>query len=166
MANTLQPDKHQERELMEHKVISQQLLIENELLSHLESALRNILQWTSNRQDLDRKLSSLRFMTQAFQRHLERLMTLEEHNGYMEVVTESRPTFSSQVEALRSEHDEFRQALRRISARLDLLAPDDPLPISQLSQELSEVLARVDAHSQKEVDLLQESLLREDGGQD
>lgn len=151
---------------MDHKAISQQMMIEYELLAHLESALRNILQWTSHRQDLPRKLSSLRFMTQAFQRHLERLMTLEEHDGYMEVVTESRPTLSPKVEALRAEHDTFRTALRRISARLERLTPEDPLPIGKLSDDLGSLLSQVEEHGRKEVDLLQVSLVQEDGGHD
>jgi hemerythrin-like domain-containing protein len=151
---------------MEHKAISQQLLIEYELLSHLESALRTILQWTSHRQDLPRKLSSLRFMTQSFERHLERLMTLEEHDGYMEVVTESRPSLSPQVDALRAEHDVLRRALRRVGLQLERLTPDDSAPIDQVSAELVSLLERVDEHSQREVDLLQESLLQEEGGAD
>lgn len=151
---------------MDHKAISQQMLIEYELLAHLESALRNLLQWASHGQDLPRKLSSLRFMTQAFQRHLERLMTLEEHDGYMEVVTESRPTFSPKVEALRAEHDTFRRDLRRVTARLDRLTPEDPQPIGQVSDELGSLLSRVEVHGRKEVDLLQESLVQEDGGHD
>jgi hemerythrin-like domain-containing protein len=151
---------------MDHKAISQQMMIEYELLAHLESALRNILQWTSHRHDLPRKLSSLRFMTQAFQRHLERLMTLEEHDGYMEVVTESRPTLSPKVEALRAEHDVFRTELRRVSARLERLTPDDPLPIGKLSDELGSLLTRVEEHGRKEIDLLQMSLVQEDGGHD
>ncbi len=151
---------------MDHQAISQQMLIEYDLLAHLQSALRNILQWASHGQDLPRKLSSLRFMTQAFQRHLERLMTLEEHDGYMEVVKESRPTFSPQVDALRAEHDSFRRELRRVTARLERLTPEEPQPISQVSTELESLLSRVEVHGRKEVDLLQESLVQEDGGHD
>jgi hemerythrin-like domain-containing protein len=151
---------------MDHQAISQQLLIEYELLTHLESALRNILQWTSRGQDLSRKLSSLRFMSQAFERHLERLMTLEEHDGYMEVVVESRPTLSPQVDALRQDHDAFRRALRKIDARMERLSADDAAAISQVCDDLATLLQRVDEHSAKEVDLLQELLIQEEGGQD
>ena len=81
--------ERQENRTMEHKVISQQLLIEYELLSHLES--RHCVTSCSGLRigrTYRASLSSLRFMTQAFQRRLKRSMTLEEHDGYMEVVTE------------------------------------------------------------------------------
>jgi hemerythrin-like domain-containing protein len=151
---------------MHHQAISQQMLIEHEMLSHLESALRALLQWTSKGQDLSRKLSSLRFMTESFQRHLERLMALEEDDGYMEVVRECRPEFTSQIEALRTEHDDFRRRLRRASARLERLSSIDVEHCEQVSAELNALLEKVDAHSRKEVDLLQQSLLQEEGGTD
>ncbi|HTU25183.1 MAG TPA: hemerythrin domain-containing protein [Pirellulales bacterium] len=151
---------------MGHKAISEQMLIEHEMLSHLESALRALLQWTSRGQDLSRKLSSLRFMTESFQRHLERLMALEEDDGYMEVVRECRPEFTPQVEALRTEHDDFRRRLRRAAARLERLSSNDVEHCEQVSQELNALLEQVDAHSRKEVDLLQKSLLQEEGGPD
>jgi hemerythrin-like domain-containing protein len=151
---------------MNHKAISEQMLIEHEMLSHLESALRALLHWTLRGQDLSRKLSSLRFMTGAFQRHLERLMALEEDDGYMEVVRECRPEFTGQIEVLRTEHDDFRRRLRRASARLERLSTTDVEHCEQLSQELSSLLEKVDAHSRKEVDLLQKSLLQEEGGTD
>jgi hypothetical protein len=151
---------------MEHKAISQQLLIEHEMITHLETALRNILQWTSHGQDLSRKLSSLRFMTESFERHLERLMTLEEHDGYMEVVVESQPQLKAQVDTLRSDHDLFRLTLRRITARLDRLSGEDKFRIEQVSDELLLLLETLDIHSRKEVDLLQESILRDEGGEE
>ncbi|HEX4146005.1 MAG TPA: hemerythrin domain-containing protein [Pirellulales bacterium] len=151
---------------MEHKAISEQMLIEHEMLSHLESALRALLQWTSRGQDLSRKLSSLRFMTESFQRHLEHLMALEEDDGYMEVVRECRPEFTSQVDALRTEHDDFRRRLRRATGRLERLSISDVEHCEQVSQELGQLLEQIDAHSRKEVDLLQRSLLQEEGGLD
>ena len=151
---------------MEHKAISQQMLIEHEMITHLETALRSILQWTSHGQDLSRKLSSLRFMGESFERHLERLMALEEHDGYMEVVVESHPQLKSQVDALRTDHDTFRYTLRRISSRLDRLSADDKVRIEQISDELLALLESLDVHSRKEVDLLQESFLQEEGGEE
>ena len=103
----------------DHKAISEQLLIEHELLTHLDSALRTILQWTSHKQDLPRKLSSLRFMTQAFQRHLEWLMTLEEHDGYMEVVVESRPTLSPVSSVCAPSTTTFAGGCERFAATLE-----------------------------------------------
>ena len=63
-------------------------------------------------------------------------MALEEDDGYMEVVRECRPEFTSQVEALRTEHDDFRRRLRRATARLERLSTSDVEHCEQVSQEL------------------------------
>ena len=105
-------------------------------------------------------------MTESFQRHLEHLMALEEDDGYMEVVRECRPEFTSQVDALRTEHDDFRRRLRRATGRLERLSTSDVEHCEQVSQELGALLEQIDAHSRKEVDLLQQSLLQEEGGLD
>ena len=149
---------------MDHKAIPDQVLLEHEMLTHLSSALRTALGWRMHG-DLSRNLSSVRFVLQSFQRHLEHLMTLEEHDGYMDVVLEDHPTLSGEVEALRQEHDQFRKALRRTSARLENLAVDDFPRFEMVCDELRALLERIDQHSGKEIDLIQRALVQDEGGQ-
>src|SRR5262245_18221853 len=92
---------------MDHHAISQQILIEHQTLAYVASALRTTLAWHYEAVDLSRKLASLRFVGQSFDRHLKRLMALEEADGYMAVVCENRPELSDRVDALRNEHDTF-----------------------------------------------------------
>ena len=61
----------------------QQAAVEHEALRHIIGALRTVLDWKPTAGDVSRKLSSLRFIIQSFQRHLERLMALKEQDGYM-----------------------------------------------------------------------------------
>ena len=51
--------------------IRKQGQIENQMLQHLMDALRTTLAWRVDGRDMSRKLSTLRFIAQAFQRTLE-----------------------------------------------------------------------------------------------
>lgn len=148
-----------------HLALPQQVLVENQTLAFVTSALRSTIGWKFQGSDLSRKLSSLLFVLQSFQRHLKRLMSLEEEEGYMSVVLNSRPELHEEVEALRREHDEFRAATARILARLRRLAPTDHQGFAKASEKLLALLDKLDAHSKKEIDLLQEALLQDEGGE-
>lgn len=151
---------------MDHKAISAQVLVEHEMLTHITSALRTILDWKQQDYDLSRKLASLRFAAQSYERHLERLMSLEEHDGYMDAILEVQPQLTRQIEALRKQHGEFRRALGRLVYRLEHVSPTDREKFAEISTELADLLNKVDEHSACETDLLQEAFLRDEGGQD
>src|SRR5438270_13933721 len=91
----------------------QQTLVEKKLLKVLLEGMKNTLAWKIRGDDRSRKLSTLRFITRSFRSHMERLMDLEERDGYMDVVTEKHPHLSKKVEVLRGEHNEFRQGMAR-----------------------------------------------------
>ena len=55
---------------MDRRTISQQVLVEQEMLNHIMNAVRTILDWKIQEHDLSRKLTSLLFITQSFQRRL------------------------------------------------------------------------------------------------
>ena len=63
------------------------------------------------------KLSSVRFFTELYQRHLERLFALEEIDGYMESVSRLNPELTDQVDDLKREHEQFRAAVRKMVVR-------------------------------------------------
>jgi hemerythrin-like domain-containing protein len=92
-------------------------------------------------------------------------MALEEEEGYMSVVLASRPELHAEVEGLRLEHDQFRSGVARILSRIRRVAPTDHAAFAKTSAELLALLDRLDAHGQKETDLLQEALLRDAGGE-
>lgn len=150
---------------MEHHAIGQQVLVEHQTLAYITSALRATIGWKFQGSDLTRKLTSLRFVGESFERHLEHLMGLEEADGYMAVVFESRPELSDAAVALRQEHDQFREELSSILARLRGVGPTDHDSFTNVSHDLVAMLERVDEHSKKETELLQEVLLRDEGGE-
>ena len=150
---------------MDHIAISEQVLVEHKTLAHIVSALRATIDWNYQGADLTRKIGSLRFVSQSLQRHLKHLMDLEEEDGYMAVVLESRPELKDEVEALRQEHVHFRTGINRILNRLKKVAPTDHPTVTKISDELLALLEKLNAHSHKETGLIQHALLEDEGGE-
>ena len=150
---------------MDHETIVQQVLIEHQTLGHVTSALRITIAWKVAARDLSPKLSSVRFVAQSFQRHLERLIALEDAGGYMEVVCERQPHLSSRLEPLKRERDEFRETVRQIMRRLEQVSATDQSTFDAVCDALLVLLGKLDAHGKKGTALLQEALLRDEGGE-
>lgn len=139
--------------------LAHQTLVEHQILEHVKDALRLTLEMKATAGSLSRKLSSVRFMTQSFGRHLERLLSLEEDGGYMDLVRERRPQLVDEAARLRQEHAELRELLANISRGLEALADDDDERFNGLCHKLHDLLDRLDEHDAKEVSLLEEVLL-------
>lgn len=144
--------------------IAQQTKVEHDLLRQIMEGVRISAGWQVPGPDAARKLSTLRFVTSSFQRHLERLLALEEFDGYMDVVSARSPSFGRATAALRAEHDALRNEARRIAQHLELVPTDDLAALDHACDELLALVGRVETHNGKEIDLLQEAFGREDGG--
>lgn len=150
---------------MNHKLIVDQTKTESEALEHVTRALAVALGWVVEGDDLSRKLSSVRFATELFQRQIERLFALEEFDGYMDAVCRIHPEWDDQVEVFKREHDQFRAVVRKLVLRLDRASPTDLAKLEAICTELREVVQQILEHGRRESDLLVESLLRDTGGQ-
>lgn len=144
--------------------MAQQTLLENEFLKLLMESLRTTLAWNVQGSDFSRKLSTLRFVSQSFQRHLERVFSLEEYDGYMDLVSKKAPRLSRTVDALRMEHDKFRIGIRRIVHGLEHISPTNLASFDNLCAELLVLLHELTEHSKKETDLFQEAFEQDRGG--
>jgi hypothetical protein len=145
--------------------LSQQALIENDLLGYLVAGLRAAVQWRVAGEDFSRKLSTLRFISRSFRRHLERLLDLEEFDGYLDEVAARTPQLGRQVDRLRGQHAWFREATRRAVHRLEQASPADAVEFARICDALGGLLDRVEAHTRQEVRLLQEAFDRDIGGE-
>jgi hypothetical protein len=150
---------------MELDEIAKQAAIEHEMLKHIAAALRATMQWKLAGDGLSRKLGSLRFISQSFQRHLDHVMTLEEYDGYMNVVTESYPQHIERTEKLRCDHDRFRETIGRINYRLEHLSPADLAAFEENCSQLNQLLEEINDHNQRETELIQEAFLDDVGGE-
>ena len=139
--------------------------MEHQILDHVKQALRVTLDWKVPTVGLPRKLSSVQFTLKSFKRHLERLMDLEEQNGYMLIVGEMKPNMALRVEQLEQEHEGFRQRIRELLPEVEGLSEYQSEAFDNACSAIRNLLAEIDRHDADEIDLLQETLLYDEGGE-
>jgi len=150
---------------MDQRDIAQQTLLEQQLLTNITQAIRRVIAWEPKADGQGTKLRSVRFITASLERHMDHLMDLEEYDGYMSAALECSPNLAEKIKALRHEHDQFREQLRRSIAKLDRLSNDDRTAAEHVCVEIGDLVGRIDEHSRREADLLQEAFLRDEGGE-
>jgi hypothetical protein len=150
---------------MDRHDIAEQIRVEQELLRHVMEGLRLSTTWQVQGPDASRKLSTLRFVTGSFQRHLERLLALEEDDGSLNKVLACAPRLARAAAALRAEHDGFRSEARRVVQRLERLPATDPSTLEKVGGELVALLDRIEGHNRKEMALFLEAFEQDEGGE-
>jgi hypothetical protein len=143
----------------------QQTKVESQALEHVTRALEVTLGWSVEGDGFSRKLSTVRFFTEMYQRHLERLFALEEIDGYMESTTRLNPELANQVEHLELEHNRIRAAVRRSVVRIDLASTHKPAEFEKTCEKLRTTINQVLEHLRRERELLVESFNRDTGGE-
>jgi hypothetical protein len=149
---------------MAEPLTPQQTTVEHEALKHITSALRTVMDWHPSGDEFSRKLSSLRFIAQSFQRHLERLMALKEQDGYMADALAEKPNLAEKAMALLAEHDQFDESLHRLLLKLEQVSATDKKAIDAACHDFEELLIKLDDHHRREAELMQEAFLRDEGG--
>src|SRR5471030_2765170 len=134
---------------MAHTDLAQQTLVEQNMLLLIIEGLRSTLDWEVEGDDFSRKLSTLRFISESFQRHLERVLALEEYDGYMDLVLQASPQQGNNVNALKQEHQQFRKEASHIVHRFENVSPTDGDSFSRICGELVVLLKSLDAHKKK-----------------
>jgi hemerythrin-like domain-containing protein len=150
---------------MDPETVKQQTELESGTLDQVSNALTAAISWKVKPKQLARKISTVRFVAQSFQRYLERLFSLEEHDGYMAVVQDQRPHWNCRIEELRGQHEKFRQTVRRITTRLERITPEERATFENLCHELLGVTKQVAKHNQRENKLLEDAFDVDDGGE-
>jgi hypothetical protein len=144
--------------------VAQQMQVEHGLLQHLIQGLREAAAWPVPGPDDSRKLSTLRFVAQSFQRHLERLLALEEDDGYLGLARACAPRLVRAADTLRAEHERFRAEAGRLVQRLDRL-PGTDAALAPVCADLLALLGRVESHSEREMALVHEAFGQDEGGE-
>lgn len=150
---------------LDARTIAAQTLMEHRTLEYVKQALRVTLQWDVDSVGPERKLSSVRFIAESLQRHLARLMELEESGGYMQAVVEEKPHLADQIVRLRADHEAFRRELAAMSPHIwdDGVLADDEL--RQVGDSLLKFLGQLDEHDRRETNLIQIAFCEDDGGE-
>lgn len=141
-----------------------QCLMEHQILHHVKDALRITLSWETSSVGLARKISSVQFTLQSLRRHLERVMSLEEEDGYMSIVGDMKPNLQNRAAKLRSDHREIRESVARVVPALER-AGQDELRFDEACQDLLLLLDRIDRHDKQETELLQAAFYDDVGGE-
>ena len=139
--------------------------MEHQILDHAKQALRVTLDWKAPSISVPRKLSSVQFTMQSFHRHLTRMMDMEEQDGYMSAVLERKPNTHVRIKRLEREHASFRQSLDELEPEVAAMQSLDEEQFEALASRISELLDRVDVHDVNEIELLQETMLSDEGGE-
>jgi hemerythrin-like domain-containing protein len=139
--------------------------LEHQVFEHIKQALLVTLNWQAPSVSMPRKLSSVQFTIKSFQRHFERVLSIEEDGGYMADAMESKPYFQDRVEQLAKEHIRFRDRLRKLVPELNDTTEWEESRFEQICDELRELISAVDRHNEREIELLQESTLVDEGGE-
>jgi len=150
---------------MANNSITEQMVVEHELLKSILDGLRQAIGLQPEGDTFARKLHTIHFLALSLQRHLDHLLTLEECDGYMDAVVNLCPQLGSQVDALRQEHDQFRKASRQVLHDLEAVAPTDQRTFRNVCDEALSLLNKLDDHTRKEVELVQEAFVRDSGGE-
>lgn len=137
--------------------------LEHQILQHVKDALRVTIDWQAPAVSLPRKISSVRFTLKSFNRHIERLMALEEEGGYLSSVLEEKPYLQDRVDQLAFDHGRLRAKIRRIAPMLDELQEWQEADFERACEEIRKLLQDVDRHDAAEIDLLQELCFDEGG---
>jgi hypothetical protein len=148
----------------ESREIVRQADVELTILLGIEQSLRIALQWMTRGRGNSHKLSTLRFHTWSFERHLTRIQVLADHGGYMHLITDANPHLAGEVGALKNEREELHSNLRRIIVQLERVSRDDAGGFGKICAELERFLDHLKTHGQKERELLQHSFTQEEGG--
>lgn len=139
--------------------------MEHQVFEHIKQALLVTLNWQAPSVSMPRKLSSLQFTIKSFQRHFERVLSIEDEGGYMRDVLESKPYMEERIEQLARDHARFRQRLRELMPQLNDIKEWEEPRFEAVCEDLRSLIAAIDRHNEQEVELLQESMLVDDGGE-
>jgi hypothetical protein len=139
--------------------------MEHQVLHHIKQAMRVTLDWRAPVVSMPRKLASLQFTIKSLKRHLERMISLEEEGGYMVDVLDERPHFEDRIDALWQDHARFRSRLQQLIGELNAINEWEEPRFVQVCGQLSAFLDEIDRHDAQEIELLQEALLSDDGGE-
>ena len=139
--------------------------MEHQILDHVKQALRVTLDWKVPSVGVHQKLSSMQFTLKSFQRHLERLMQLEEEDGYMLLVAETKPNLSARVDRLANDHQRFRESIEVLIPEIEALSEYSPVDFDDICEKVYGLLDSVDRHDHDEIELLNDAFLCDEGGE-
>lgn len=150
---------------MESHFQSERLATESDAVQNLKAALREAISWDARVVGMKRKVQGVRFVIEALERHLRRLMDLEEREGCLAWIEEAKPSYCTRLAALNAEHDRFRMRLQEIVPLWENAAMLDLDAFNDLCDSVRSFLASIERHEMRERDLMFSALCDDEGGE-
>src|SRR4029078_12448489 len=88
--------------------------MEHQIFEHIKQALLVTLNWQAPSVSMPRKFSSLQFTIKSFQRHFDRVVSIEDEGGYMTDVLEYKPYMEERIGQLARDHVRLREPRRKL----------------------------------------------------
>jgi hypothetical protein len=142
-----------------------QFTVENQVLDHVKTALRKTLESDEERMGLERKVSTVKFVTESLIRHLIRLLDLEDETESADPIEESKPHLADKTASLQTDHCQFRAILGEMSEQVTGISPDNEPHFDAFCKDLLGFLDRLDKHEESELAVLQELHNSDEGGE-
>jgi len=142
-----------------------QFTVENQVLDHVKTALRNTLASDEEKMGLERKVSTVKFVAESLIRHLIRLLDLEDETEAADPIEESKPHLADKVTALQTEHCQFRGILTEMREQVSGISSDNEPHFEAFCKDLLGFLDRLDRHEEAELAMLQELHNSDEGGE-
>lgn len=151
---------------MRHAQLRERLEIEHTILGHVREALCIALSSPIDTAHAREWLERVCFLADSFRRHVTRLFTIEEEEGYLDFIVDSqRPTLGHQADALCEEHRIILDDLARVLADARSTSVDNLANLHSLRQKIEGVLTRFDHHRVMECELWIEACIVDIGGE-
>jgi hypothetical protein len=142
-----------------------QFTVENQVLDHVKTALRKSLASDEDRMGLERKVSTVKFVTESLIRHLIRLLDLEDETEGDDPIEESKPHLADKTATLQTDHGQFRAILNEMRDQVAGISAANEPHFDSFCKELQSFLDRLDKHEEAELAVLQELHNSDEGGE-
>jgi hypothetical protein len=139
-----------------------QFTLENQVLDHVKKALRNTLSADAELMGMERKVSTVQFVTESLARHLERLLDLE---GLLDPSEITRPQLAERARGLQAEHIRIREMLMNLSEAAAELSTEQEPYFKAYCRNATAFLDQLDRHEQAEMSMLQQLYNDDEGGE-
>jgi hemerythrin-like domain-containing protein len=142
-----------------------QYTVENQVLDHVKRALRNTLTSDTERMGLERKVSSVRFVTESLERHLQRMLDFEDEVGLVDPLEANKPHLVEKAASLQREHEQIRLLLQDLSEAAANLTSAEETYFHAFCQHAASFLNTLDKHENQEIEVLQQIYTDDEGGE-
>src|SRR5205085_10917150 len=148
-----------------HETTGSTACMEHQVFEHIKQALLVTLNWQAPAVSMPRKLSSLQFTIKSFQRHFERVISIEAEGGYMADVLDAKPYMQDRIDLLAADHHRYRERIGKLIPELNDIKEWEESRFEEVCNNVRDLIDDIDRHNRQEVELLQESTLVVDRGE-